>query len=73
MSNYPKYLTKRKQGFYAVMEIPKALRPLFDMKPRFLQSLQTQDQSLRSVACLLLWRGGRIFWRRPREAGSQQV
>lgn len=46
MSSLPKYLTKRKQGFYAVMEIPKALRPAFDMKPRFLQSLETRDQKL---------------------------
>jgi integrase len=39
----PKYLTKRKQGFYAVLEIPKALRPSFDNKPRFLQSLETRE------------------------------
>lgn len=46
MSTIPKYLTKRKLGFYAVMEIPTALRPIFDMKPRFLQSLETRDQKL---------------------------
>lgn len=46
MTPLPKYLTKRKQGFYAVMEIPKALRPALDMKPRFLQSLETRDQKL---------------------------
>jgi integrase len=46
MSALPKYLTKRKQGFYAVMEIPKVLRPAFEMKPRFLQSLETRDQKL---------------------------
>jgi integrase len=41
---YPKYLVKRKQGFYAVVEIPKALRHAFNSKPRFLQSLTTTDQ-----------------------------
>jgi integrase len=46
MSSLPKYLTKRKQGFYAVMEIPKVLRPALDMKPRFLQSLETRDLKL---------------------------
>lgn len=46
MATYPKYLTKRKQGFYAVLEIPKSLRPAFDMKPRFLQSLETRDQRI---------------------------
>ena len=46
MSTLPKYLTKRKQGFYAVMEIPKPLRPALNMKPRFLQSLGTRDQKL---------------------------
>jgi integrase len=46
MSKLPRYLTTRKLGFYAVMEIPKPVRPLFDMKPRFLQSLQTRDQRL---------------------------
>lgn len=45
MSSIP-YLTKRKQGYYAILEIPKALRPALDMKPRFLQSLETRDPKL---------------------------
>lgn len=40
----PKYLQKRRQGFYAVLEIPKALRHIFDNKARFIQSLETREQ-----------------------------
>ena len=46
MSKLPRYLTIRKLGFYPVIEMPKHVSPLFDMKPRFLQSLQTRDQRL---------------------------
>jgi len=41
----PKYLVKRKLGFYAVMEIPLQVQPIFG-KRRFLQSLETREQSL---------------------------
>jgi integrase len=40
----PKYLQKRRQGFYAVLEIPKALRQIFENKVRFIQSLETREQ-----------------------------
>ena len=40
----PKYLAKRKQGYYATLEIPKALRPYLNDKPRFVKSLETRDQ-----------------------------
>jgi integrase len=46
MAPLPKYLTQRKLSYYAVMEIPKPLRPQFLNKPRFLQSLETRDQKL---------------------------
>jgi integrase len=46
MANLPKYMMQRRQGFYAVLDIPKALRPVFDLKPRFMQSLGTRDQKI---------------------------
>jgi integrase len=45
MSNLPKYIQKRKQGYYAVLEIPQALRNHFG-KPRFIESLKTRDLKL---------------------------
>jgi integrase len=43
MATLPKYMQQRRQGFYAVLDIPKVLRPVFNMKPRFMQSLGTRD------------------------------
>lgn len=40
----PDYLIKQRQGWYAVLEIPKALRPKFG-KVRFKQTLQTDSLS----------------------------
>lgn len=40
----PDYLIKQRQGWYAVLEIPKALRPKFG-KARFKQTLQTDSLS----------------------------
>lgn len=45
MSDLPKYIQKRKQGYYAVLEIPKALRDHFG-RPRFIESLQTRELKL---------------------------
>lgn len=39
------YLQKRRQGWYAVLEIPKAVQFQFDGKVRFVKSLQTQSHS----------------------------
>ena len=39
----PSYIQKRANRFYAVMEIPKALRSHFAGKPRFLKSLDTDS------------------------------
>lgn len=39
----PKYLQKRRRVWYAVLEIPRALRHHFGGKPRFLKSLQTES------------------------------
>ncbi|MFQ5973924.1 MAG: tyrosine-type recombinase/integrase [Alphaproteobacteria bacterium] len=38
------YLQKRRHRWYAVLEIPKALRPHFGNKPRFIQSLETDSR-----------------------------
>ena len=43
MQSLPKYMQRRRQGYYAVLEIPKALRSIFDDKPRFIKSLETRD------------------------------
>lgn len=41
----PQYLQKRRRRWYAVLEIPKPLRPKFDGKARFVQSLETDSLS----------------------------
>ena len=41
----PQYIQKRRRKWYAVLEIPKALRSHFQ-KPRFLKSLETEDLSV---------------------------
>ena len=41
----PSYLQKRRRRWYAVLEIPKSLRPQFG-KPRFVQSLDTDSLSV---------------------------
>lgn len=41
----PKYLQKRRRVWYAILEIPKALRPQFNGKPRLIKSLQTESQT----------------------------
>jgi integrase len=45
--NMPKFLLKQRQGWYAVLEIPKALRKHFG-KVRFKQSLETDSLSIAS-------------------------
>ncbi|MBT3141369.1 tyrosine-type recombinase/integrase [Ruegeria litorea] len=41
----PAYIQKRRRRWYAVLEIPKALRRKFEGKSRFFQSLGTESQS----------------------------
>ncbi len=41
----PTYLQKRRRRWYAILEIPKPLRPLFG-KPRFVQSLETDSRTV---------------------------
>jgi len=42
LADVPTYLQKRRRLYYAVLEIPRALRPTFG-KPRFVQSLGTES------------------------------
>ncbi len=42
----PSYLQKRRRRWYAILEIPKALRPHFGNKPRFVQSLETESRTV---------------------------
>jgi integrase len=41
----PQYLQKRRRVWYAVLEIPKSIRPKFGGKARFVQSLKTDSLS----------------------------
>ena len=55
----PSYLQKRRRRWYAVHEIPKALRPQFG-KPRFVQSLETESRTVaerRVLQVVAGWKG----------------
>ena len=47
----PKYLQKRRRGWYAVVEVPKPLRSKIG-KPRYLQSLNTESLSVAEARVL---------------------
>jgi hypothetical protein len=47
----PKYLQKRRRKWYAILEIPKTLRPTFN-KPRFVQSLETESLTIAETRVL---------------------
>ncbi|WP_439118222.1 DUF6538 domain-containing protein, partial [Nereida ignava] len=54
----PKYIQKRRRQWYAVLEIPKALRQHFG-KPRFVMSLRTDSQRIaeqRVLPVILEWK-----------------
>ncbi|MCZ6678867.1 MAG: hypothetical protein O7E52_16670 [Candidatus Poribacteria bacterium] len=74
----PTYLQKRRRRWYAVLEIPKPLRPRFG-RPRFVQSLETDNPTIaehRVLPVVNAWkkdiaraRGGPVeddaaYWRR---------
>ena len=53
------YLQKRRRRWYAVLEIPKALRPHFGNKPRFVQSLETDSRTVaerRVLPVVVAWK-----------------
>ena len=55
----PSYLQKRRRRWYAVLEIPKALRPHFGNKPRFVQSLETDSRTVaerRVLPVVVAWK-----------------
>ena len=49
----PKFLQRRRRQWYGVLEIPKALRPLFG-KARFIQSLKTESLTTAEQRVLLV-------------------
>ncbi len=54
----PSYLQKRRRRWYAILEIPKALRPRFG-KPRFVQSLETDSRTVaerRVMPVVVAWK-----------------
>ncbi len=55
----PSYLQKRRRRWYAVLEIPKSLRPRFHGKVRFVQSLETDSQTVaerRVMPVVVAWK-----------------
>lgn len=56
----PSYLQKRVNRWYAVLEIPKPLRPHFGNKARFVQSLETENRQTadrRKLPIVAAWKG----------------
>ncbi len=56
----PSYLQKRRRRWYAIFEIPMALRPRFDGKARFVQSLETDSRTVaerRVMPVVVAWKG----------------
>jgi integrase len=54
----PSYLQKRRRRWYAVVEIPKPLRPRFGGKPRFVQTLETDSLAVaqrRALPIVAVW------------------
>lgn len=48
----PKYLQQRRRRWYAVLDIPKDVRPTFGGHPRFVQSLETESLSEAEIRVL---------------------
>lgn len=74
-----RYIQKRRRLWYAILEIPKGLRPKFGNKPRFIKSLETDSEKeaeRRSLVHVAKWknqiaeaRGEKVddtasYWRR---------
>jgi integrase len=55
----PRYIQKRRQRWYAVLDIPAHLRATFNGKPRFVESLKTQNEAkavLLAAPKIALWK-----------------
>lgn len=50
----PRYLQKRRRGWYAILEVPRGVRAHFDGKARLLQSLKTDSQREAEIRVLPL-------------------
>ena len=48
----PKFYEKRRQKFYAVLDVPKALREQLGVSRRFVKSLQTDSESIARIRVL---------------------
>ena len=48
----PKYYEKRRQKYYAVLDVPEALREQLCVSRRFVKSLQTDSESLARIRVL---------------------
>ena len=48
----PKYYEKRRQKYYAVLDVPKALREHLGVSRRFVKSLQTDSESIARIRVL---------------------
>src|SRR5262245_35626268 len=54
-----RYIQKRRQRWYAVLDIPSDLRASFDGRPRFVESLKTGNEAkalLRAAPKIALWK-----------------
>ena len=70
----PRYIQKRRRQWYAILEIPKALRQHFG-KPRFVMSLRTDSQSIaeqRVLPVILDWKR-QITIARGQSVGNDDV
>ena len=45
----PKFYEKRRQKYYAVLDVPKAFREQLGVSRRFVKSLQTDSESIASI------------------------
>ena len=48
----PKFYEKRRQKYYAVLDVPKALREQLGVSRRFVKSLQTDSESIARIRVL---------------------
>lgn len=72
----PSYLQKRVNRWYAVLEIPKHLRPVFKDKPRFVQSLETETRRTadrRKLPIIAAWKTRIELAKRKLEADEKNA
>jgi hypothetical protein len=67
----PRYLQKRRRGWYAVLEVPRDVRVHFDGKVRLVQSLKTDSQREAEIAVLPLVAQWKLDIEAVRTGGSK--